>query len=435
MNNLTLIVAIDHATESIYIAYEISGQYFEGQDLIILSEPPANILNRVPLNVSRLTFQPFLIVTESNAVIILIIDVTRLQVFYTSSPNAVNENITYWAPLSVPNMSVYQDPTNLPDELQSLNLQEFNDYFWSFFDPPTTTAAAMRRLENIISLIVILDSRNNETTFAYNISGNYYDAGNLHHIELDLEDHILARAPVDIPRLTSNPLVFVTNVNSIIMLTINDRYDIQTFYESSFHADREPISYVFPISIPNISLYREGMDRLEFLRTLPEFDTGIWESISEQVNDNRTLRNIRFPYPEDINFEARQIPYPLLPDIIQNVLPPAPSQPEYLNTIINDLPIDPLKLQEFMSSYDNLEKIYNILNKLPEFITMHGLKVNFIPFEQIFKIQIANWIIDPVLQLYTKEPNKIITVFGTNGMTYLVKAKYDPMTNQIFPPI
>ena len=51
---------------------------------------------------------------------------------------------------------------------------------------------------------------------------------------------------------------------------------------------------------------------------------------------------------------------------------------------------------------------------------------------------IDRYILDPLLQPWTGPPNsqnKILTMFGKNGVTYLVKVRYDQSTNQIFQPI
>ena len=52
--------------------------------------------------------------------------------------------------------------------------------------------------------------------------------------------------------------------------------------------------------------------------------------------------------------------------------------------------------------------------------------------------KVSKYIIEPILQPWAGPPltqNRILTIFGTNGMTYLVKALYDQASNQIFPPI
>jgi len=88
-------------------------------------------------------------------------------------------------------------------------------------------------------------------------------------------------------------------------------------------------------------------------------------------------------------------------------------------------------------SYDAYIKgLSGIKVDLPEYLIYNGLKVYFIPFSQVHDIQIERYIIDPILQPWADEThfasNKIITIFGKNGMTYLVKAKYDPVSHQIF---
>ncbi|CAN5887423.1 hypothetical protein BH23THE1_BH23THE1_34340 [soil metagenome] len=48
--------------------------------------------------------------------------------------------------------------------------------------------------------------------------------------------------------------------------------------------------------------------------------------------------------------------------------------------------------------------------------------------------QIEKYVVDPSLQSSTGSQNKTVTLFGKNGITYLVRARYDEATNQIFPP-
>ena len=96
-------------------------------------------------------------------------------------------------------------------------------------------------------------------------------------------------------------------------------------------------------------------------------------------------------------------------------------------------------------SYETLVKqLYGLPVVIPEFLILNGLKVNFIPFSELSSIQIDRYIIEPLLQPWAGPPGsssndelpyRIITIFGKNGMTYLVKAKYDQNSNQIFPPI
>ena len=106
----------------------------------------------------------------------------------------------------------------------------------------------------------------------------------------------------------------------------------------------------------------------------------------------------------------------------------------YQNSIReNEIPeIEPVENKLFLESYEALlRQLYNlpIVNKL---------KGNLISFEQVGSIQIERYIIDPLLQAFStmgENANKIITIFDTNGITYLVKARYDPISHQIFSPI
>lgn len=105
------------------------------------------------------------------------------------------------------------------------------------------------------------------------------------------------------------------------------------------------------------------------------------------------------------------------------------------------IPVNSDSLYEL--SYQTLVKqLYGIPVIIPEYLIVNDLKINFITFEQVAQMlnsgQIERYIIEPLLQPWAGPPstsNKILTVFNKNGMTYLVKVKYDPVTNQIFNPI
>lgn len=90
-------------------------------------------------------------------------------------------------------------------------------------------------------------------------------------------------------------------------------------------------------------------------------------------------------------------------------------------------------------SYETLVKqLYGLPVVLPTSLIVNDLRLEFIPFSQLSTIQIERYIIEPLLQPWAGPPstrNRIITIFGTNGMTYLVKALYDQSTNRIFPPV
>ena len=116
-----------------------------------------------------------------------------------------------------------------------------------------------------------------------------------------------------------------------------------------------------------------------------------------------------------------------------------------IGTGLNDQTIERGK-EEFNlenESYETLLKqLYNIPVIQPTFLILNGLRVYFISFQEVSEMlsqnKVSKYIIEPILQPWAGPPltqNRILTIFGTNGMTYLVKALYDQASNQIFPPI
>ena len=113
--------------------------------------------------------------------------------------------------------------------------------------------------------------------------------------------------------------------------------------------------------------------------------------------------------------------------------------PETINPIVT-LSTENSLLKE---SYETLIKqLYGIPVQLPQFLIINGLRVEFISFQRITEMlsqgQIERYILDPLLQPWADPPtssNRILTMFGKNGITYLVKARYDLTTNQIFAPV
>jgi hypothetical protein len=120
----------------------------------------------------------------------------------------------------------------------------------------------------------------------------------------------------------------------------------------------------------------------------------------------------------------------LTPDIIIN---PHIIRPQRNEDVSRDEP-DLHKM-----SYETLLKqLYNLPVQLPEFLIQNGLRITFISFEQIPKLQIERYIFDTILQPWAGPPgtlNKIITIFTKNGITYFAKVRYDQVSNQIFPPV
>jgi len=95
--------------------------------------------------------------------------------------------------------------------------------------------------------------------------------------------------------------------------------------------------------------------------------------------------------------------------------------------------------QLVQQSYETLvRQMYGLPVELPTSLIVNDLRLEFIPFSQLSTIQIERYIIEPLLQPWAGPPNtqnRIITIFDRNGMTHLVKAKYDQASGQIFPPV
>jgi hypothetical protein len=94
-------------------------------------------------------------------------------------------------------------------------------------------------------------------------------------------------------------------------------------------------------------------------------------------------------------------------------------------------------------SYETLLKqLYNLqdADALPEFLIINGLRVSFISFEEITQMlnqnQIERYIIEPLFQPWAGKPgNRILTMYAKNGVTYLIKVRFDRVNNSINQPV
>ena len=84
------------------------------------------------------------------------------------------------------------------------------------------------------------------------------------------------------------------------------------------------------------------------------------------------------------------------------------------------------------------EPVINPSTGLPKFLLIHNLHVEFISFAEYKRMRRSKTIhrcyIDNTIQKWATAPNIIITVFGINGITYLLNAKYDREKNTVSPP-
>jgi hypothetical protein len=110
----------------------------------------------------------------------------------------------------------------------------------------------------------------------------------------------------------------------------------------------------------------------------------------------------------------------------------------------------PENRKPIVDSSDNLSKesyntllrqLYGLPVELPKSLVVNGIHANFVSFEEadnmISKNKIERFFIDSELQPWSGPPstqNRIVTLFGKNGITYLVKARYYN-SDKLLPPI
>ena len=87
-----------------------------------------------------------------------------------------------------------------------------------------------------------------------------------------------------------------------------------------------------------------------------------------------------------------------------------------------------------------VKQLYGQPIEIPEFLVINGLRVSFVSFQDISNMlsqsQIERFTVEPLLQAWVgglNSPNRIMTFFNKNGMTYLAKVQYDQINNQILP--
>ena len=257
--------------------------------------------------------------------------------------------------------------------------------------------------------------------FAYIIDNNVYDALNLESFGFDEDElnDLMSEPPFvfDLDPLGSKPIGVILR---------NNRAD-----------------YDFEFAL----IYQEVNNQLMSLIQRPDrYDEIVSINIlnvplpgGQQIEDNFQELNLREPSEEimielrdDLNARRQERVSPLSARE-EWIVSELPSGYEELTSQLEDLSS---KYESLLLSHEALIKqIYGLPVETPEFLILNNLKVNFIPFSQVNTIQIERYLIEPLLQVWASPPNKIITIFDINGMTYLVKARFDPVSNQIFPPI
>jgi hypothetical protein len=212
--------------------------------------------------------------------------------------------------------------------------------------------------------------------------------------------------------LARQPGFFIPNTIYMLLTPSNDRIEVDDQY-SAIQLDEINESILNRLGQQLDELSHESLTYDQLLNILNYPVRRSLNNAFDQLVDNTQQRSIYQP-----SMIARQA---LGFNSSENITNDIFNQPENIT---------------FKESYEMLlKRLYNLSIILPEYLVINGLKVNFIPFSQVSTIQIQKYIIDPLFQPWTSSPNKVITIFDKNGMTYLVHAQYDQSTNQIFPPI
>ena len=215
--------------------------------------------------------------------------------------------------------------------------------------------------------------------------------------------------------------------------TQNGRYVLQTGPRSNLlyslysgraldanNADPSPITDVRQFRYPNPPLRLTGFDQEWFNRLVDTMNRG--GSLYDSVTGTR-LGPVNLPNPEiaftnvrrRLNFDEEM---------------PEPEE----NSSTDSL---------FEESYTALlKRLYGLPVTLPESIVVHGLSTPFVSFEEVVRSfqngAVQRYDIDPLLQPWAgpaTDPHRIITLFYTDGRSALARVLWNPVTNEIFPPL
>jgi hypothetical protein len=379
--------------------YEIFGNYYHGLTLTRIAEPIGNILYRIPLYIPTLISEPILVYIQ-NGWLLLVTEGNLIIEINSSSPGALFQPTEGMARLSIPDISRYRTETlpdiwyrteTLPNVLSRMEVPSFN-----------------LNIEEQIRSIVREHSPLYVTSWMRTkqlpMPGQLYE--NLNHL------NIRANLPhsVVMPPEPRNETNWVRNP-----------------YPPGLETIQRPETRNIRANLPHpVVMPPEPRNETNWVRN--PYPPGL-----ETIQRPET-RNISSPGLETIQRpETRNISSPGLETI---------QRPEIRNISLPEP--ETTQRNEIMGlSYETLMKqLYGIPIELPGYLIVNGIKANFVPFQQVTQMlqrnEIDSLILDPLLQPWSGPPgtqNRIITLFGKNGITYLAKVRYDQQSNQIYPPI
>jgi len=284
---------------------------------------------------------------------------------------------------------------------------------------------------------------------------------------------VQAGSPTNPQRITTlRPLLqylLIVHSSPVFIKTTNS-WAIAFAHEGSFIAlpafPNDEIIRVIQFEIPDISSIIPGANRLTPV-DLPPFNRDYLQELVRLANNQLTILNMQIPPPHTSILPAS--PPPAVPlasppisspfELPRIITPPGRLSPRSPYQTPRGLPPVPLispqpsppisppverpSLQENLKeSYETLLKqLYGLPVKLPSHLIVGSIQAEIIPFKQATQMlsrgQIAKFLVDPMLQPWAgppSSPNRILSFYGTNGLIYLTKGKYNSTTNQIFPP-
>ncbi|CAN5690318.1 hypothetical protein BH23THE1_BH23THE1_32640 [soil metagenome] len=264
----------------------------------------------------------------------------------------------------------------------------------------------------------------------YQLGDNSYNARTLERTDNQYQNQnkTLILENVNTVNFLSEPVLVITPSGFLIYQTDdNNLFGVNTMISGDQsrlnQILNEAPNRIFDFKIPNVTSVSD-LPRLPEL-SLPVFQPGLRIQLNHIQNTNtlRQFLDTLEPTQAPVRSPRRSpTPEPIIPFTE---------------------PFEPITSTLQNESYETLLKqLYGIPIQLPDFLVFNSIRSNFISFPEVTNMfsqnQVERYIIDPLLQPWAGPPstqNRIITIFTKNGMTYLVKVRYDQERNQIYPPV
>jgi hypothetical protein len=203
-----------------------------------------------------------------------------------------------------------------------------------------------------------------------------------------------------------------------------------------------------------LSLTNPELNPVHYLITTDGDKLIIWypQDISPNISIEHRISDFTLIKAPNVNQILPEQNYNILPELM---LPPfnkkirerlSGSRGSLFNVGLSKNEIELRKIPNYLLSIppnlmrESYETLLSQFYNLP--INQSYLPMNFISFQDAQELlkqkQIDRYVLDPLLQLWTGSPNtsnRIITLHTKNGVNYLVKAQFDPITNKIYQPV